>query len=192
MTARSASYRPAVLLLLSLLLSLRGAQQLHGQSVTEDQIKAAYLYNFAKFIQWPPEAFSSAQSPLLFCIPSEDAIGQPLDGVVQGKAVEGHPLTVRHTSIHDDLKMCQVVFVGGSDKKRVLEVVRRLKGLNALAVGDCRGFAEMGGGIQFYRENDNIRFSINVDALQRAHLTASSKLLSLARIVHDGDTDSGE
>jgi hypothetical protein len=175
-----------------MLLLKHGGQGLLAQSINEYQVKAAYLFNFAKFIQWPPEAFASDQAPLFLCIVGEDPFGQPLDGIVQGKTINGHTLIVRRITNLDDLKTCQIVFIGSGDKKRLSELLRRLKGSNALAVGESRDFTGMGGGIQFYLENDRIRFSINVDALQRAHLTASSKLLALAKIVHDQEPNSGE
>jgi len=182
----------SVFICIALLLSRQGDQRGLAQSVSEYQVKAAYLFNFAKFIQWPPEAFANDQSPLFLCIVGEDPFGQPLDGIVQGKAINGHALIVRRTTNLDDLKTCQIVFIGSGDKKRLSELLRRLKGSNALAVGESRDFTGMGGGIQFYLENDRIRFSINVDALQRAHLTASSKLLALAKIVHDQEPNNGE
>jgi hypothetical protein len=177
---------------IAMLLLKHGGQGLLAQSVSEYQVKAAYLYNFAKFIQWPPEAFASDQAPLFLCIVGEDPFGQPLDGIAQGKIINGHTLMIRRTTNLDDLKSCQIVFIGSGDKKRLSELLRRLKGSSALAVGESRDFTGMGGGIQFYLENDRIRFSINVDALQRAHLTASSKLLALAKIVHDQEPNSGE
>jgi hypothetical protein len=181
-----------VLICIVMLLSRQNSQRVFAQSINEYQVKAAYLYNFAKFIQWPPEAFASDQSPLSLCIVGEDPFGQPLDGIAQGKMINGHALIVRRTTSLDDLKNCQIVFIGSGDKKRLSELLRRLKGSSALAVGESRDFTGMGGSIQFYLEDDRIRFSINVDALQRAHLTASSKLLALAKIVHDQEPNNGE
>jgi hypothetical protein len=179
-------------LCIAMLLSKDGDQRVLAQSINEYQVKAAYLYNFAKFIEWPPEAFANDQSPLFLCIVGEDPFGQPLDGIAQGKLINGHALVVRRTTNLDDLKTCQIVFIGSGDKKRLSELLRRLKGSSALAVGENRDFTGMGGSIQFFLEKDRIRFSINIDALQRAHLTASSKLLALAKIVHDQEPNNGE
>jgi hypothetical protein len=154
--------------------------------LSEYEVKAAFLLNFAKFIQWPQNAFANDQSPLFICIVGEDPFGHTLDEVVQSKMLDSHAFIIRHSTNPEDMKTCQVVFIGSRDDKRLSEVLRRLKGSNALAVGESRDFAGLGGGIQFYLENNRIRFLVNVDALQRAHLTASSKLLALAKIVHDG------
>jgi hypothetical protein len=181
----------ALLMCIALLLR-QGDPRVLAQSIGEYQVKAAYLYNFAKFIQWPSEAFANDQSPLYLCIVDNDPFGQPLDGIAQGKMINGHALIIRRTTNLDDVKTCQIVFIGSSDKKRLSELLRRLKGSSALAVGESRDFTSMGGGIQFYLENDRIRFCINVDALQRAHLAASSKLLALAKIVHDQETNNGD
>jgi hypothetical protein len=181
-----------ILLGIAMLLWKHGDQRAFAQSMNEYQVKAAYLYNFAKFIQWPPEAFANDQSPLFLCIVGADPFGQPLDGIAQGKMINGRALIVRRTTNLDDLKACQIVFSGSGDKKRLSDLLRRLKGSSALAVGESRDFTGMGGSIQFYLEDDRIRFSINVDALQRAHLTASSKLLALAKIVHDQEPSNGE
>ena len=192
MSVGAVRLRRSILICISMLFLTHGDQRALAQSVNEYQVKAAYLYNFAKFIQWPPEAFANEQSPLFLCIVGEDPFGQPLDGIAQGKMINGHALMVRRTTNLDDLKTCQIVFIGTGDKKRLSDLLRRLKGSSALAVGESREFAGMGGSIQFYLENDRIRFSINVDALQRAHLTASSKLLALAKIVHDQEPNNGE
>ena len=84
-----------------------------------------------------------------------------------------------------DLKSCQLVFVSAADDKRLPEVLISLKDASAIVVGETEGFAERGGGIQFFLEDNRLRFAVNVDAAQRARLKVSSKLLALARIVHD-------
>lgn len=181
-----------ILMCISILAMGPGGQRAPAQVLSDYQVKAAYLYNFAKFIQWPAEAFASDQSPLLLCIVGEDPFGPSLDGIAQGKTINGHAFVVRRTTNLDDIKVCQIIFTGSSDKRKISAVLQRLKGSSTLAVGESRDFAGMGGGIQFYLENDRVRFSINVDALQRAHLTASSKLLALAKIVHDEELNNGE
>lgn len=193
---RRAVLRHAKITVLGLLLAVSGLQpsDLHGQAngLSEYDVKAAFLLNFAKFVQWPPEAFQNEQSPLLLCIAGEDPFGPALNEIVRGKAISSHPFLVRRTNNLDDLKACQIVYIGGSDNKRLAEILRHLKGSSALAIGESRDFTGLGGGIQFYLENNKVRFSINVDAVQRAHLTVSSKLLALAKIVHDEGGQNGE
>jgi hypothetical protein len=89
------------------------------------------------------------------------------------------------------LKPCQLVFVNSAEDKLLSEILNSLKGTSALVVGESEGFAERGGEIQFFLEDNKLRFAINVDAIHRARLTVSSKLLALAKIVHDQDHRKG-
>jgi hypothetical protein len=152
---------------------------------TEYEVKAAFLYNFSKFVEWPPDAFQSEKAPITLCVFLHDPFGSALDDVIRGKSSNNRQFVARRVSELRDLKTCQLVFVGDRENKRVPEVLNSLKGSSALVVGESQGFADRGGGIQFYMEDNKVRFSANVDALQRARLTVSSKLLALARIVHD-------
>ena len=143
------------------------------------------MFNFAKFIEWPPEAFPEAGSPVILCAFDDDAFGVALDDVVRSKTINGRELVVRRVKRAEALTACQVVFVGTAENKRLLELLQALKGSTTLFVSDIPGSAERGGGIEFYLQDSKMRFSINVDAVQRAHLAISSKLLTLAKIVRD-------
>jgi len=170
------------------LLSLGGTTSARAQDnpSVEYQVKAAFLLNFAKFIEWPPNTFQNERSPMTVCVFGYDPFGSALDEIIRGKNIENHELLARRINEVPDLKKgCQLVFVSAREEKRLPEILNNLKGVSALVVGESENFAERGGGIQFYLENNRMRFVINVDAVQRAHLTVSSKLLALARIVHD-------
>jgi len=156
-----------------------------ANSSVEYQVKAAFLLNFAKFIEWPPNTFQNERSPMTVCVFGYDPFGDALDEIIRGKNIDNHELLARRINELPDLKGCQLVFVSEREEKRLPEILNNLKGVGALVVGEGGNFAERGGGIQFYLENNRMRFAINVDAVQRAHLTVSSKLLALARIVHD-------
>jgi hypothetical protein len=151
----------------------------------EYQVKAAFLYNFAKFVEWPSDAFPDEKTPITLCIFAEDPFGGVLDEIVRGRAINNRPLAIRRTNALAGLKGCHLVFVGVREDKRLPEMLEGLKGSSALVVGESEGFAERGGAIQFYLDNNRVRFIANVDAVQRARLSVSSKLLALARIVHD-------
>jgi hypothetical protein len=163
-----------------------------ANSSVEYQVKAAFLLNFAKFIEWPPNAFPSEKTPITVCVFGYDPFGNILDEIIRGKNINNHELLARRINELPDLKGCQLVFAGEREEKRLPEILNSLKGTNVLLVGESEDFAERGGGIQFYLENNRMRFAVNVDAVQRAHLTVSSKLLALAKIVHDPKHPKGD
>ncbi len=151
----------------------------------EYQVKAAFLFNFAKFVDWPPEAFPSEKAPITFCVFRQDPFGGVLDETIRGKTINNREVLARRINELADLKSCQLVFVSSKEGKSLSEILNSLKGANTLVVGESEGFAERGGGVQFFLEDNKLRFAVNVDAVQRAHLSVSAKLLALARIVHD-------
>ncbi len=155
-----------------------------GPSI-EYQVKAAFLLNFAKFVDWPPDAFSSDKSPIQFCVFKYDPFGNALDEILQGKTINNHGLIARRIKELSDLKSCQLVFISGSEDRRLPEILNFLKGTSVLVVGESDDFAERGGGIQFFLETNKLRFAVNVDAVQQARLGVSSKLLAMAKIVRD-------
>lgn len=169
------------------LLALAGVIPSRPQATpsVEYQVKAAFLFNFAKFVAWPLDAFQSDKSPITLCMFRSDPFGGALEEVIRGKAIDNRYLMARRINNLPDLKTCQLVFVSQKEEKQLPEILNSLKGASALVVGEGEHFAESGGAIQFFLENNKMRFAINVDAIQRARLEASSKLLALARIVHD-------
>jgi len=172
---------------LAALLSLAAAAPTRGQDnpSTEYQVKAAFVFNFAKFVEWPVDTFKSENDPIVFCVFRHDPFGSALDEIIRGKAINNRAVLARRITELPDLKSCQLIFVSSVEYGHLSEVLKSLKGTSALVVGESEGFAERGGGIEFFQEDKKLRFAINVDAIQRARLTVSSKLLALARIVHD-------
>jgi YfiR/HmsC-like len=172
---------------LAALLSLATATPTRGQAdpSIEYQVKAAFVFNFAKFVEWPLDTFKSENAPIVFCVFRHDPFGSALDEIIRGKAINNRAVLARRITDLPDLKSCQLVFISSVEYEHLSEVLKSLKGTSALVVGESEGFAERGGGIQFFPEDKKLRFAVNVDAIQRARLTVSSKLLALARIVHD-------
>lgn len=187
-TARSAIQIGGVLLAVLL---VAGALRPQETSTVEYQVKAAFLYNFAKFIEWPPEAFPTEKSPISFCIFGHDPFGNALDEVLRGKSVNNREFLVRRAREYAEPKTCQLVFVSGHEDRHLSEILNSVRGASALVVGESEKFAERGGTLQFFLENNKLRFAVNVDAAKRARLQISSKLLALARIVHDADQAKG-
>ena len=175
------------------LLALAGAIPARPQAApsVEYQVKAAFLFNFAKFVAWPQDAFQTEKTAITLCVFRHDPFGSALNEVIREKAINNRELLARRVNDLPELKTCQLVFVSGREEKQLPEILNSLKGASALVVGEGEDFAERGGAVQFFLENNKLRFAINVDAIQRARLQASSKLLALARIVHDNGHPKG-
>lgn len=155
------------------------------KSANEYQVKAAFLYNFAKFVDWPPSAFSDAKQPLDVCVYGRDPFGNALEDALLGKAIGERRIGLGRAMQFQDLAGCHVVFVSSPARESTMDLANRLKGRPVLLVGESEGFAASGGAIQFTIEDNRVHFIINPDAADRAGLKISSKLLALAKIVHD-------
>lgn len=151
---------------------------------TEPQVKAAYIYNFAKFVQWPPEAFATPKAPLVLCVTGKQGLGGALTAI-EGKPVQGRELQVRRAVKPEEFKACHMLFVPEADERAAPELLRKVGALPVLTIGEHDGFAAAGGGIGFVTRDDRVQFEINPDVASRANLTVSSQLLRLATIVHD-------
>ena len=153
------------------------------QSPTEYQVKAAFLFNFLKFVEWPEDSSSDSNQRWVIGVVGENPFGDNLDQVILGKIVQGHELQVRTFQPTDDLRPCHILFISASEKKRLPSILTTLKGASVLTVADMQQFTESGGMIQFVEEDGRVRFFINVGATSGARLKVSSKLLSLAQQV---------
>jgi hypothetical protein len=159
---------------------------------SEYEVKAAFLYNFAKFVEWPADTHSNPSAPIRLCVLGEDPFGRILDRAVQDKSINGHELTILRSRQAQELRACHILFISASEKKHLPEIFAALQGSSVLSVGDTEQFAELGGTIQFTLQDNRVRFTINLDAAERARLKISSKLLSLARVVHDDTRRGGD
>ncbi|HWF02641.1 MAG TPA: YfiR family protein [Candidatus Angelobacter sp.] len=175
-----------------LLLCAAAARPAVAQSATEDQVKAAYLFNFAKFIEWPAETFTAADSPLNFCTLGRSPVVDELDSSVRGKSINRHTIAVRHLRGTEEIKGCHLVFLAASAIKQQQKLVLAAKSSPMLLVAETSGFAQAGGTINFYNEAGRLLFEVNIGAAESAHLTISSKLLSLARIVSTSEAKQGQ
>ena len=157
------------------------------KTATEYQVKAAFLYNFAKFVEWPPSAFSDAKQPLDICVYGHDPFGTALEDALLGKTIGERRVGLGRATQFQDLAGCHVVFVSALARESAADLANRLKGRAVLLVGESDGFAASGGTIQFTIEDNRVHFVINPDAADRAGLKISSKLLALAKIVRDSN-----
>jgi hypothetical protein len=149
----------------------------------EYQIKAAFLLNFAQFVEWPPARFASAEQPFSIGILGDDPFGPALEQTVQGETIHNHRLVIQRSPTIESLKDCQLIFVSRSEKGRVADILSKLDDRDILTVSEIEGFARRGGIINFYLEGNKVRFEINPVSAQRDGLKISSQLLSLGKIV---------
>ena len=157
--------------------------------VSEYQVKAAFLYNFAKFIEWPAEAFSSGNAPIQLCLAGEDPFGPLLEQTIQGKAAQGREMRIKRLKENEDLRACHILFVGPAEDKRLAQIMDRLNGASVLTVGETHNFTRLGGVITLGLEQNKVRFEVNLQSAERARLKVSSKLLTLARVVRSEAKD---
>jgi hypothetical protein len=174
---------------LASLVSLAGGRPILGQgsAASEYEVKAAFLYHFAQFVEWPQEAFKEASSPLTYCTLGEDPFRGALDASLSGKTIGARPLQVRHLKPAQEIQGCHVLFIGEGEKKLLPAVLAMVKGSPLLIVGESERFARDGGMIGFCLEENKIRFEINLEAAERVKLKISSRLLTLAKTVIGGE-----
>jgi hypothetical protein len=180
----------AILIAITCLLSAMAlgshAEGLDASDSSEYLIKAGFIYNFAKLVEWPSSAFPQPDSPIVIGILGEDPFGATLDRIVTDKKINGRGIAVKRLKWGRDLKDlrdCNILFISSSEKEHLDSVVDAMKWLPVLTIGDAPGFARRGGIINFTLEDNKVRFEVNVEAAKHADLTISSRLLTLARIV---------
>jgi hypothetical protein len=150
------------------------------QSLPEYQLKALFLYNFAKFVTWPPNTFAETNSPICVGVVGKDRFGPHLDKIAQSVPLNGHPFVVRHYATIAQARDCQILFISDSEKSRVDEYLKALRNQSVLTVSDLDDFVRKGGMIQFSTVGEKVRFAINNGAAHDARLRISSQLLNLA------------
>jgi hypothetical protein len=152
-------------------------------SPSEYQVKAAYLFNFLKFVEWPEDSFADPLAPIVIGVVGEDPFGSALPEVVIGKTVQGRDLVIRKYHSGEDLHAAHLLFISASETKQVPQILSSLRGASVLTVADTERFLDAGGMIQFLNENEQVRFAINGDAVSKSRLKMSSKLFRLAKAV---------
>lgn len=155
------------------------------KSPLEYRVKAAFLLNFAKFVEWPKKSFDNKKSPIIIGVLGKDPFGPLLESTVHGKTVRKRSIIVKRFKDIKTLQPCHILFVSSSESKRLSKVFTALKDVSALTVGETKRFARDGGILRFTMVAKKVRFEINADAAKRSKLKISSKLLQLADIVRD-------
>ena len=153
-----------------------------AQTATDVAVKAAFIYNFTKFTEWPA---LPPGGPIVACIVGDDSVATALIETVGAQTISGHTLEVLQPE-ESRWRVCHVLFIAEVEARRSAGGLGGLKALPVLTVSDSKGFSRSTGIIELYVENERMRFAINVDAAERSGLHLSSRLLQLARVVRDG------
>ncbi len=151
----------------------------HAQ-VQELALKAAFLYKFGLYVEWPSSAFSSTASPVNLCVTGEDPFGESLDKAVAGERINGRNIVIRRLKTVGRDSGCHILYIGGSDAQRGAQIIEAVRGSSVLTVSDTRGSGVGAGIIDFVILDNRVRFDIDDEAAAQNGLVISSKLMSLA------------
>lgn len=152
----------------------------------EYNVKAAFLYSFGRYVDWPPTVFGGREAPFVIGVLGEDPFGGALDRIAESKQIQRRPIVVHRMSSLEAYRPCHILFVPKTTSKEIqAAAIQKLGKSPVLLVGDEAGFARWGGTVSFFVEEDTVRFEINVDSVRRQRLTVDAKLLKLAVIVQD-------
>jgi len=149
----------------------------------EYEVKAAFLFNFAQFVEWPDDAFDDSRSSIVIGILGDDPFGSIIEKTVAGKTVREKKFVIKRFQRVADVERCHILFVSSSEEVRLTDILDAVRSSSVLTVGEMERFAERGGIVNLTKEQNKIRLEINVEAAERAGLKISSKLLKLAKVV---------
>jgi len=175
-----------IMFMLMVVTAVYGSRSVSAESRTpsEYQVKAAFLYNFAKFVEWPDTAFTSNSAPLNICILGNNPFNASLDDI-RDKTVRGRPLSIRMNPDIDKLNQCHILFISASEKNQLSYIIQRLNNASVLTVADMEGFTSAGGMINLVMQDNKVSFDINLKSARLAGLKISSRLLKLANTVRE-------
>jgi YfiR/HmsC-like len=167
--------------MLGLTVFIRGA--CGADAPTEYQVKAVFVFNFSRFVEWPPQVFAAPNQPFVIGILGGDPFGARLDEAVRGEQIDQHPLLVRRFRNVEEIGDCRILYIDRSEGAQLPQILAVLEHRGTLTVSDLDDSSQRGVMIQFTTENNRIRLRINVESARAAGLTISSKLLRSAEIV---------
>jgi hypothetical protein len=185
-SVRGSRCRAGLSFLLVLLAALAPLEPLRSEASREYQLKAAFLFNFAQFVEWPDSSFADAKAPFVIGVLGDDPFGTFLDQLVQGELIRDRAVVVRRFDNLNDARGCQILFVSRSEASRWKMIADEMKGHSVLTVADGNGAARGDGIIRFAMESGKIRLVVDVDGARASELRISSKLLRTAQIVNSG------
>jgi hypothetical protein len=151
-----------------------------AQDVTEPALKAAFIYNFAKFTEWPADVVPAA-APFVMCVLGDAAVGDALERAVKARVLAGHSMAVSNVAAAGPQRVCHILYVSGVTVDLAAQLIAGLRDVPVLTISDVEGFTEQGGIAQFFFERGQLRFIIRPESAKRARLKISSRLLALAK-----------
>ena len=150
---------------------------------SEYEIKAGFIYNFAKFVEWPPEISRDDNKALTLCISGANPFGNSIS-VISNKTVQNRRLEIRTLGKNKDFKGCNMVFISSSERELLSQLFEMLRNSPVLTIGDSKDFAQNGVMINLVMDGSKVRFEVNTESARRARISISSKLLKLAKTVY--------
>ncbi len=157
--------------------------RLLAQTVSDYQVKAAYVYNFSKFVEWPDRDFANATAPIRLCVLNDRLFESALDQIVKGKVVAGRQLSVVSVATGEEARNCHILVISSSQQRQVRNVIKLLGTSSVLTVGESSDFVQLGGIINFVSQDDRVQFQVNHKAATQVGLQISSRLLGVAKAV---------
>lgn len=161
------------------------AERTEDQAAREYEVKAAFIYNFAVFVEWPRAAFPEESSPLVVCVVGNDPFGTVLDRTLQGKTAQKRTLVIRRVASAKEAKGSHIVFIPSAESERLGEVATAVSGTSALLVCESEGLARKGASCNFALEDGRVKLEVNVGTAEKSGLRIGSKLLKIARRVDE-------
>jgi hypothetical protein len=149
-------------------------------SPTEYQVKATYLYNFGRFIEWPNKTTAPSGVPFTVCVLGHDPFGQALNAALAGETINGTNTVAAQISKPREAANCRILFISSSEDRQLKQILLALEDISVLTVSDMPEFSQRGGMVQFILDGKKVRFEVNLTPVQHAHLTLSSQLLKVA------------
>ncbi len=190
---RSMIHRMICVILMSVLCSMNSTAQM-GFTIypSENQVKIKYLYNFARFVDWPDTVFPDPDTPITIGVIGEDPFGIDLNKTVEGKHIDGREFRIERFDCVENIEHCHILFLGMCSSNERHHILDQLNGVPILTVGDTDRFALDGGMINFIDVDQNVRFEINHEAAKRSGLILSPRILKMAKIVQSDGTETGD
>ena len=181
-TGRRKLFSWMIILALTATVPIGSSAEEESDAARECLLKAAFLYNFAKFVDWPVDAFENPEASFRLCILGDDTLGAAT-GTIENKEVKGRKLRVEKCQHIEEADGCHLLFISSSEKEALSGILDHVRGRSILTVSDFKGFAEMGGIIGLATIQDRIRFTVNLGAAKRTRLVLSSQLLKLGEVI---------
>ena len=174
-----------------LLLAAHGASASGAATLTEEQIKAGFLFNFIRFVEWPPRSYASPVSPITVCVIGETGITPMLTEAANGRTVDGREVQVKRLKLNDDLHGCQLIYIPSTEPERWKALLERTSDTDTLTVGEDSSFTQEGGVLSFFIQDNRVKLALNLNAANRAGLRISAKLIAVSKLVQERDSGGG-